>query len=175
MALTDEQLVGRGVRQRLVRMVRDSAGAFPGEEVLDLGSPDGFLARGLARESPRWTLYSPEARSNEDNLVPVRLVGSRLPFADKQVAAAVAAFVDDRPSRLSAALVRDLYRVLAPRGRILLLGRSATSRAPDVQRTVPEEAAAWLTEAGFGRVANRRIMHLADGSEVSLLEATKPL
>lgn len=177
MDLSREQLLGRAVRTRLVRLVRDHAGAFPGEEIFDLHSPGGFLAYGLARESPRWRVHAGvgPTEASLPNLEPVELTLPELPFEDESLALVTAAFLDGPFAAWGGDLVSELDRVLLPKGRLLFVVRGPSSRAPGIERTLPDGARDELKDVGLLGVAQRRMFYLLDGSEIFLVEATKTL
>ena len=164
MRFTDEQLFGRGVRKRLVRKVADAAGTYPGETLLDLHSPDGFLAAGLARAITRGHVLTDEDIAWE---------GDAIEADEGELALVTGAWLHpDDPLDWSPDLAAELHRVLAPKGRVLLLLR-APSRRTAVPRTVPETALDDLRAVGFRGVAERPGLNLLDGSEVRLIEATR--
>jgi hypothetical protein len=172
----NDQVLGKAQRTRLVRLVHSHAGAFPGEEVLDLHSPGGFLAAGLAREAPRWHIYSavpPEEKV--DNLEHKVVKLPKLPFEKQSLAAVVGAVVDAEMSTWGAELASEFQRVLLPRGRVVMVSRAPSSQAPRVPRALPADAADTLQAAGFLRAKFSRKSFLIDGSEIWVLEGTKPV
>lgn len=179
MGYTLEQILGRGLRKRLVRLVRDNAGMVPGEDLVDLHSIDGFLGLGLARRAPKWQIFSnhgmPETeRDAPDNWehTPLDLPG--LPFEEDSMAAVVGAFLDGAFQPWSQDLIDEICRVLVPEGRILFLVRRPSPQASELDHGLPTDAVDRLLDAGLKRGSESRQMHLMDGSELHLLEATAP-
>lgn len=167
------RLLDERVKTVVADLCRVRAGRIPGTELLDLSSTDGFLAAGIARRAEDWIVHAtelhPEAPGNVEE---VALEGDSLPFEDEQLAAVVAAAVDE-PLGLSAALVEEIHRVLVPEGRVLVFYRAPAPRAPDAPRTIPPDAAEAFRSAGFEPVTETREQHLRDGSELMLLRAVK--
>ncbi len=179
MGYTQEQILGRGVRKRLVGLVRDNAGMVPGEDLVDLHSIDAFLGLGLARRAPNWHVFSndpmPEGeRTPPGNWERRALSPPELPFDEGSLAAVVGAFLTGAYEPWSPALADEICRVLAPDGRVLFLVRGPSPRVSDLEPGLPEDAVDTLLAAGLKRGKSARQMHLLDGSEVHLLDGTAP-
>lgn len=175
MAQATEELLAPRRLEPLADLVRVQAGRFPGTEVLDLASPRGVLARGLAREAPSWTVYAGgEVPGAPDNVETVDLDPGNLGFEDDQLAAVVGAWIDEPIATWSPAVLAELRRVLAPGGRLLFLFRAPSPRNPAAPRQLPEPAVRMLEEAGFEHAAERRLHLLADGSALLRLRAVEP-
>lgn len=177
MGYTLDQILGRGVRKRLVGLVRDQAGMVPGEDLIDLHSVDAFLGLGLARRAPNWHIVANDPLPEEEREAPGnwehRAIDlPKLPFPDDGLAAIVGAFLEAPFEPWSKTLAEEACRVLAPKGRVLLLVRRPSPRTPDLDPGLPAEAVDQLEAAGLNRTSEGRQLHLLDGSEVHLLEGT---
>lgn len=170
-----EQPIDREHLEPLPDLIRVQAGRFPGTEILDLGSPAGFVGRKIAEDVPRWTVYSPhEFEDPPENLQPADLTFTKMEFEDGQLAAIVGAWIDDPIPHWSQAFLEEVFRVLAPGGRLFFLFRGPSPRNRTAPRQIPAEAVEMLEQAGFEHAAERRNRMLPDGSQLIRLRAVKP-
>lgn len=167
------RLLDERLRTAIADLVRVRSGRIPGTELLDLQSPDGFLAARIASRAEEWIVHAAELHPEAPGNVEEAGVGDdALDFEDEQLAAVMAVAVDE-PLEISAALVEEIHRVLVPEGRVLVLFRGPAPRAPDAPRTLPPDAVDAFASAGFDPVTETREQHLRDGSELMLLRAVK--
>lgn len=156
-------------------LIRVQTGRFPGTELLDLGSPEGFVGRKIAEDVPDWTVYTPhEVADGPENLETVDADFTDLGFEDDQLAAVVGVWIDDPIPHWSPAMLDEIYRVLAPAGRLLFLFRAPSPRNRSVSRQLPGNAAEMADAAGFEHAAERRTHFFPDGSQLVRLRAVKP-
>lgn len=180
MGYTRDQVLGRGLRKRLVRLARDNAGMFPGEDLVDLGSIDAFLGLGLAQRAPNWYVFSntpfpeDEGQDEPSNWEHRPLDLPELGFPETSLAAVVGAFLEGSFEPWGPKLADEIVRVLVAKGRVLFLVRRPSPRRSDLDPGLPTDALDQLLDAGLKRGSESRQMHLMDGSELHLLEATAP-
>jgi SAM-dependent methyltransferase len=174
--LPQEDLVEPRLLEPLADRIRIQAGRFPGTEVLDLGSPEGYVGREIAGDAPSWTVYTTnEVDEAPDNLETVTIDGfGDLGFEDDQLAALVGVWIQDPIQAWKPSILTEWKRVLAPAGRLMFLFRGPGSRNPDAPRQLPSQAVAMLEDAGFEHAAERRLQFFPDGSDLLRLRAVKP-
>lgn len=174
--LAQEDLVEPRFLEPLADRIRVQGGRFPGTEVLDLGSPGGYVGREIAEDAPSWTVYTAnEVEDAPDNLETVQLDGfGDLGFEDDQLAALVGVWIRDPIQAWKPSILEEWHRVLAPAGRLLFLFRAPSSRNPEAPRQLPPQAIAMLEDAGFEHAGERRLQFFPDGSELVRLRAVKP-
>lgn len=175
MAKMDPGRQNVGLEPAIAERILMRAAVFPGGQVLDLGSRDGFLAAQLADHSPSWTLHAVTLPDPcPENVEPADLEGPSLPFEDGELAGVVGAALDGPLEGFTPALCEELHRVMASDARICIAFRAPAARGDQRPRTLPEDATALLTEAGFEDAMETWERSLPDGSEVRQLRAVRP-
>lgn len=175
MATAGTRLLDEHVKDATASLVRIRAGRFPGTEILDLGSEDGFLGEHIAASAEDWTVHSLTAPDQAPgNLETVDASFPQLPFETGQLAGVVAAAVDAPLDVVSPQLLEELARVLTEDGRFVVAFRAPGAHAPEAERRIPENAVDLLEAAGFDPVTETYEQHLRDGSELRLLRAVAP-
>lgn len=170
-----QQLVEPRFLEALPDLIRIQAGRFPGTELLDLASPEGIVGRLIAEDVEDWTVYAAQpVEKAPENLETVDVDHEDLGFEDGQLAAVVGTWIADPIPHWSAAFLDELFRVLAPAGRVLFLFRAPSPRNPSAPRQLPAQAVRMMGEAGFEHAAERRMRLLPDGSQLVRLRAVKP-
>ena len=154
-------LVGRG---SLSRLVADLAGAGPGDRVLDVGCGPGSAAREAARRGAEVTGVNPApmmlrlgrylstSRSGR-NIVFLPGTAEALPVADRAVTVAWAISSVHHWPDVPAGL-RELHRVLAPGGRLIIAERAVPARRPRPRCSRVDRSAGGRNR---GRGAGRRL------------------
>jgi len=174
--LPQEDLVEPRFLEPLADRIRVQGGRFPGTEVLDLGSPRGYVGREIAQDAPSWTVYTlSDVDEAPDNLETVDIDGfGDLGFEDDQLAALVGVWIEGPIRAWKTSILDEWLRVLAPAGRLMFLFRAPSSRNPSAPRQIPSQAIAMLEDAGFEHASERRLQFFPDGSELVRLRAVKP-
>lgn len=172
---TEPRVLQEQVKDGIAAKIRIRAGRFPGDQILDLGSEDGFVGLAFAEAAEDWTVYAPQAPEDApENLETVDLGADHLPFEDGQLAGVVGAYVTQAPEGWGPELAEELARVLVEEGRIQIAFRAPGPRSEPIARTLPDDAVETLTEAGFEHAMETKELELHDGSELRLLRAVKP-
>ncbi len=104
------------------------AGLHPNASLLDLGTGTGQLAREALRQQPKANVTAADltikmmqtGRQTSDSFLWVNLNALELPFANNQFNAVVSSYLMRNVTNTLAAL-KEQYRVLKPRGRIVIL------------------------------------------------------
>lgn len=183
--------VGDLARRKLVDVIRQKSGLWPGDKLVDVASGAGPVSHGLARAFTRVEIHAVEEdaelleqsavnarreRVPPDRLTLVRALPDALPFPDEAFLVSTCALglsrVDDPVS-----VLEEMHRVTEFGGKCLLVDVDLTKHAgvPEDVRVNVLDAALYeeMKEIGWGKVQTQRLALLKGGGVLRLVTAKR--